>query len=254
MKYFVSLFLLLFLVASPIMAKEKVIRITNGEWPPYLSEHLKHYGVVSRIVKEAFALEGVKVEYGFFPWKRSLTFAETGEWDGSAVWLKSPDREKMFYFSDPVVQSSYVFFHLKNFQFDWKTVDDLKNILIGGTLGYDYGEEFMKAEKEHRIMVDRASSDETNFNKLLHNRFKIFPMDIEVGYTMLHKQFKPEVVSLFTNHPMPLRQDPLYLILSKKVKKNEQMIELFNRGLRKLQKAGKVEEYLNESRQGRYGK
>ncbi len=42
---------------------EETIRLTNGEWIPFLSEDLKHYGVISRIVKEAFALEGMKVEY-----------------------------------------------------------------------------------------------------------------------------------------------------------------------------------------------
>ena len=89
------------------------IRLTNGEWPPYLSEHLEHYGVVSRIVTEAFALEGVKVEYGFFPWKQAYELAESGEWDGSLIWLRTPEREQYFYFSEPILQCNYVFWHLK---------------------------------------------------------------------------------------------------------------------------------------------
>ena len=92
---------------------QETIRITNGEWPPYLSEKLKHNGLASRIVREAFELEGIQVVYDFFPWNRSLMLAQTGEWDGTAVWLRSPEREQEFYISDPVVQSTYVFFHLK---------------------------------------------------------------------------------------------------------------------------------------------
>ncbi len=50
----------------------KVIRLTNGEWQPYLSEDTPHHGFASHIVTEAFALVGVEVEYGFFPWSRAM--------------------------------------------------------------------------------------------------------------------------------------------------------------------------------------
>jgi len=242
-----AVFIVLFLLVAPVSAEETV-RITNGEWPPYLSEQLPFNGVASRIVTEAFALEGVRVEYGFFPWKRSLALAEMGEWDGSAVWFRSPEREESFYLSDPVILSSYVFFHLKNYLFDWRTMDDLREIRIGATLGYNYGEAFEAAEKAGAINVDRCASDELNLQKLLRDRFKIFPVDMEVGYAMLHKQFKPETVSLFTNHPRPLRQESLYLLLSKKLERNKRLIELFNRGLQKLKESGRIEEFQEESR------
>ena len=67
---------------SHIHAEEK-LRLASGEWSPYQSEMLKYYGVASRIVTEAFALHGIKLEYGYFPWDRSLEYAETGEWDGT---------------------------------------------------------------------------------------------------------------------------------------------------------------------------
>ena len=34
----------------------KTIRLTNGEWQPYLSKDVPHYGFASHIVTEAFAL------------------------------------------------------------------------------------------------------------------------------------------------------------------------------------------------------
>ncbi|MEE9297196.1 MAG: amino acid ABC transporter substrate-binding protein, partial [Phycisphaerae bacterium] len=60
----------------------KTIRLTNGEWQPYLSKDSPHHGFASHIVTEAFALVGVEVEYGFFPWKRSFKLAKEGTWDG----------------------------------------------------------------------------------------------------------------------------------------------------------------------------
>lgn len=240
--------LIIFFTVAPALGDE-VLKITNGEWPPYLSKDLKYYGVASRIVTEAFAQEGVRVEYGFFPWKRALYLAEKGEWDGSAVWLRSPEREKLFYLSDPVIKSSYVFFHLKSFYFGWKKIDDLKGLRIGATIGYDYGEEFEKAEKDGVINVVRVPSDEQNLMKLLHGRIDIFPLDMEVGYTMLHKMYKPETVSMVTNSSKPLRADPLHLLLTRKNEKNAKLMELFNIGLKKLYEKGEIDRFLEEARQ-----
>ena len=105
---------------------QDTIRLTNGEWPPFLSEHAPHHGFASHIITEAFALVGVEVEYGFFPWKRSFKLAKEGKWDGSAVWWENEERRKLFYFTDLVVPTKVVFFHLKSTEFDWTTYEDLR--------------------------------------------------------------------------------------------------------------------------------
>ena len=63
--------LLIVLLLTSYLAVAEKITLANGEWAPYLSENLKHYGYISRIVKEAFEEEGYEVEYVFLPWKRS---------------------------------------------------------------------------------------------------------------------------------------------------------------------------------------
>ena len=61
-KFLIGIWIVIFFlnIATHSFAEE-TIRIAIGEWPPYTSKELKHYGVVSRIVAETFALEGVKV-------------------------------------------------------------------------------------------------------------------------------------------------------------------------------------------------
>ncbi len=81
----IFLIVISFLFSTALYA-ETTIRITNGEWEPYLSEHCYKYGLASHIVSEAFRLEGINVEWGFFPWKRSYEWAKDGSWDASAVW------------------------------------------------------------------------------------------------------------------------------------------------------------------------
>ncbi len=242
----------LFLIISPSIFAEETIRITTGEWAPYLSKDLKYYGVAARIVTESFALEGVKVEYGFFPWARSKFFAREGEWDGSAVWVHNSERAKDFLFSDSVVEVKNVFFHLKSYSFDWNTIDDLKGISIGGTIEYSYGEAFQNAEKTGRIKVQRAPSDEINFRKLLAGRIKIFPFVLDNSYLLLQKSFKPGQIRLITYHPKPVDAKSNRLMLSKKIERNKHMLKLFNKGLKRLKESGKYDQYLEESRRGEY--
>ncbi|MEO4047470.1 transporter substrate-binding domain-containing protein [Pseudomonas sp. CAU 1711] len=235
-------------VATHATAADEV-RLTNGEWSPYLGQNLPHHGVASRIVEEAFALEGVRVHWEFYPWARALRSAERGKSDGSAVWLRSPEREQAFFISDPVVESGYYLFHHKDKAFDWRQVGDLAPLRIGGAIDYDYGESFQQAERDGLIQVRRLSSEEQGMRMLLAGRLDVFPMDKVVAFDMLYSKFSREERAQLSFHPLPLRSDSLHLLLSRKVAGNAERMELFNRGLKALRDSGKVSQYLLEIQQ-----
>ena len=242
--FLIPLFLLIMSVPRSILAEE-VFRITTWEWVPMISKDLENYGPLCLAVKEAFALEGVKVEYGFFPWKRAMEYVIQGEWDGTIIWTPTPERKRLMDYSDPVFVETMNFFHLKSYPFEWKTYDDLKGIRIGATLGYNYGEEFKNAEKSGKINVDWSSGDEINFKKIVGKRIDIFPVELIAGYSFVEKYLKPDDISLITHHPKHLKKDTYHLLFSKEIERNRQMIKLFNRGLNRLRKSGKLQEYLN---------
>lgn len=239
------------LTAAPTALPANHVRLTNGEFPPYLGAGLPHYGVASRIVSEAFALKGITVEYGFFPWARALSLAQEGAWDGSVVWHKTPEREVHFYFSDSVIDNNDVFFHLKSYAFEWQALEDLAALRIGGTIDYNYGAAFMEAEQAGQITVERTSSDEQNFKKLLAGRIDIFPLDLEVGLSLLRTNFTPEEAAQITHHPLPVQTSPFSLMLSKKIERNVELMTLFNAGLQELKDSGRLQQIIDEARQGK---
>lgn len=248
----ITLITTLVVLAAPSAGRADVIRLASGEWPPYQSEKLKYAGVASRIVTEAFALEGVEVHYRYFPWSRALRNAATGEMDGTFLWFDSAERRKTFLISDPVIDIQYVFFHLKNKPLSWNSISDLENLSIGATLKYTYGEQFDTAEKEKRINVDRVASDELNFKKLVKGRVDIFPCDLDAGLELISKLFTPEEAENLTWHQKPVRAAPHHLLLSRKAADSEKLMMLFNKGLKTLKESGKVQQYLDESRRGEY--
>jgi polar amino acid transport system substrate-binding protein len=232
----------------------KTIRLTNGEWQPYLSQDVPHHGFASHIVTEAFALVGVEVKYGFFPWKRSYKIAKEGTWDGTAVWVDSDERREDFFYSDAVVPSISVFFHLKDSGFDWDSYEDLTDVRIGGTSQYTYGEEFEAAEAAGIIKTRRAPNDETNLKKLLKGRIDVFPGDVMVTYAQIRDTFSPEDAALFTHHPKAIHENPMHLLLSRKVAESEAMLERFNDGLRQLKASGRYDQIIADALAGKYAK
>ncbi|WP_417701571.1 substrate-binding periplasmic protein [Pseudomonas sp.] len=241
-------FVLLVLLFCSAQAAEQV-RLTNGEWPPYLGETLPHHGVASRIVAEAFALQGVEVQWEFHPWARSLKMAEQGRRDGSAVWLANPEREQRFHISEPVVESGYYLFHRKNHAFDWNDVEDLRGLRIAGTRGYDYGEAFERAEAAGELEVARLTGDEQGLRQLLAGRVDLFPVDKVVGFDLLYQKFSAAERQRLSFHRKPLRSDSLHLLLSREVPGNAELMRRFNRGLNQLRDSGKVSQYLLEIQQ-----
>ena len=224
------------------------IRLCNGEWPPYFSQYLPHYGIGSRIVSEAFALEGVTVEYGFFPWKRALNNAQYGQWDGVVGYESNFERERNFFASNTVWAAPWVFFHLKNQPLFWGKLDDLASYQMGGTLAYMYTPEFLAAEKSGKLRVERVPSDEQNFKKLVIGRIDIFPQLLDVGYFQIRNLFDPDTAQTITHHPKPFGIHREHLLLSKVRKQSVRLLETFNRGLLRLKESGRYDQYFAELR------
>lgn len=229
-----------------ISAKEK-IRLTTGEWVPYISEHLDNKGLFSQITIEAFATQGIDVELGFFPWQRVFQLSRSGEWDGTIAYAKTSERERYYIYSDPVYTGQYALFHLKNHPIKWQKYTDLHDIRIAATRGFGgMGQEFLEAEANKVINVDRLASDDQSFNMLLLGRVQAVASDVEVGYVLLHKLFGPEKASLFTHSPRLIQQAKYHLVLAKNLKKSEELMKKFNTGLNILKQSGRYNQIVNE--------
>lgn len=233
-----------------------VIRLTNGEWLPYTSEQLPHYGPHSHIVSEAFAQEGWTVVYDFYPWSRAIHLVETGEYDGSIPWYLSEERqaEGLLLFSpSPFTETCDVLFHRKDLDFDWATIDDLEELRIGLILEYSITKEFETfQENGYDLILDVTNSEESNFQKLLLDRIDIFPSEREVGVAFLRQNFSPEEASAITYHSTPWRCGGLHLVTSQKNAEAEQLLVVFEQGLQKLRESGRYDQIIQDFASGAY--
>lgn len=238
------------LAGSPTRAAEQhpaAIRIATGEWPPYTSKNLNGDGIACKLISEAFAAVGVKVAFVFYPWNRSLELTRRGGIEATATWFESPDRRADFHLSDPLFDSKFLLYYLKDTPISWQTVDDLSGLKIGATIGYFYGEAFARAEKTRQITIIRASSDETNLKNLLRGRLDAFPLDQRVAEFMFANDLPAADAARIGSNAIAVHSRPQHLLVSRKAANGEALIRLFNRGLSTIRGNGTYERIVNDA-------
>jgi len=226
------------------------VRLTLIEYAPLMGAHVKGYGIEPAIVTAACRQVGLDVEYDVFSPAGSIKLAKEGGYDGIVGLVWSEEREQSFYYSEPIFEAPLQLFHLKEFAFDWETMDDLKGIPIGITAKNYYGSAFQEALDTGNLTTDVANKDIIQFEKLLRHRIKLFPMNMFTGYYMINEQYDPQTAALFTHHPRPLKVSIYHVLFSRAVEENAARLELFNQGLQQLRASGEydriIEEYKRE--------
>jgi polar amino acid transport system substrate-binding protein len=240
-----------FTLSFSLMGHE-VLRITNGEWAPYLSERLPQHGLGSRIVSSAFKEVGIEIEYGFFPWKRAFQYGRDGHgvdgkpWHGSVLWIKNQEREKDFYFSDPVIVDEQTLFFLKEgAPVEWKELSDLKGKVFGGTAHTAYPA-LEEGVRKGWFTINRGAGYDDLFKRLLANRIDAILNVKRVGQYYIRANISPEQRRRIARSKNIIEERAYHLILSRKHKWSERLIKEFNRGLKKIKMNGKYDHILNE--------
>ncbi|WP_217651048.1 substrate-binding periplasmic protein [Atopomonas hussainii] len=239
--------LVLLLALLPLSSFAAEVKIANGEWSPYLSANLKKNGFVSDLVSQAFAREGMTVKYTFLPWKRGFEDTKAAKLDASIVWSKTAEREADFLYSDPVLDLQTVFFYSASKGFDWSDAASLKGKKLGGVTGYSYG--FEDEEKTGAVNIQRISSAEANYTKLVDGRIDAVLEDLDVGLEMVQKMGLSDTVK---HHDKAVVTRPYYLIVSKQAANGQAIIDAFNKGLKALREDGTFDSILAASRAGEY--
>ncbi|WP_028866284.1 substrate-binding periplasmic protein [Psychromonas aquimarina] len=241
-----TLLLTLVILFSTNLSAQK-ITLANGEWAPYLSKDLKQYGYISHIVSEAFAEEGIEVEYVFLPWKRGYELAKEGKHDGTLIWGFSEERAADFIYSDVVAVLGTGLFVQKGKNIEWNEIKDISKYNIGGVLGYAYGTEDLEAAGE--LKIKRISSAEANYKKLASGRLDIVLENGDVGLEIVNHLGLDDKVSLL---PKLLTSRDYSVIISKKTAGAQALVDAFNRGFQKLKADGRYQKYIEASRRGEY--
>jgi polar amino acid transport system substrate-binding protein len=227
--------------AAPGLAEER-IRIAIGEWPPLIGAELPGYGVVPRLISEVFAAEGITVEYGFFPWKRSYQQVKQGRWHASAIWGRTPEREADCLFSEVVYSDELVLYYHRDHPVAWDGTlagaEALRGLTIGIALGSAKAPVLEQAEQRGWIRYESGSDELVNLRKLAARRIAAVDIAKGTGRYLLLQRLSPAEREVL-RHTEPYQRWDYHLIFSRQLKENRHYLALFDRGLRRLKADGR---------------
>jgi polar amino acid transport system substrate-binding protein len=249
-----SIVFLIPLTFSNLAFAQKNIKITVGEWPPYISQGQKYNGVISHIMIDIFKELGIDASFHFLPWSRAYADTAKGLYAATGVWMHKTDREKDFIYSNAVLTEKFVFFHKKTFKFDWTTINDLKDLTIGGISASSYGPILDKALTQGELSMSRVTRPQQNFKMLLHNRIDIFPFEINVGQAEQKEHLTLIEQEEITHHPKAYLNNESFVLFPKRLQGSIELQMKFNKQLKKFREDGRYESYFNNFKQGFYDK
>ena len=96
------------LAAAP--TPELVHGAVGPQYVPYSDPALPGGGLANELVQRAFALQNTRVDYAWLPWRRVENETAQGRYQLAWPFVRTPDRERQFLYSDPVYTvSTWVF-------------------------------------------------------------------------------------------------------------------------------------------------
>jgi len=231
------------LFISSMIASDKTIVLANEtSWAPHYGKELKEGGYTTKIIKEALARVGYKLEIKWLPWNRAVVLASKGIYDGLGACYYNSNRASKFSFTSSLGSTQTSFFKLKDSNIKYKNLEDLKSYKIGIAKGYGYPKVFTDAKY---LDTQTTKDAKTNIVKLANKRVdltigskKVIQNIINVDYP----QYKDKIVAV----EPAVDSMPLYVAFSKQKDGYEQKVKDFNRGLQMIKKDGTFDAILKE--------
>lgn len=225
-------------------AHAETFKITTDNYAPYtVTGNGKVTGIFIEILDASLKQSGGTAQYEVVPWARATAMAEAGEVTATVPWFKTPEREAIYVFSDPVINASNKIFIKKGGKvpadLNWKTYADFKPYKFGGTTGYYYEEGFKKAG----VPLEMVTKDDQNVQKLAAGRIDAFITDELVGWALIKKLF-PGKEGDFATVEKAEGVSPLYVIAGRKAPGSEKFIQSVNDGLKKIKASGEYDKIV----------
>lgn len=244
----VLLFMLLFTTSNLLAQKcEMIIFGNNTKAPKSYIKNGKNKGILVEMVDYIGKDMNCKFTVKLNPWKRSYNYALN---DKGAVFgfSKNAERLKLFDYSDVMFYDDMLLVTLKENQFEYNNIEDLKGKKVGVVRGASFGEEFNNALKQKLFEAVEDSNPQSRLARLLRGQIDVAligPGKASVYNTINNNPQLIKNQEKFTILSTPFNRDPNYLGISKKMNKKD-FLEKFNISIQKGRESGAFDKVIQK--------
>lgn len=235
------------LVAAHAQAADPVKLFANDAVPPKAwRDGTQTKGYVVDATREAFRRAGVELSLEAAPFKRAYAQGEAGEGWLTGI-FKTPDREKVFLFSEPVGSDEVILVTLRGKEFAFDKPEDLKGKRIGYQDGASYGSFFVEAQKH--FQGDPDSNPRQRLQKLMAGRLDaavINPGEAALAYHMKALEEPLDKVSVL---PKRVAVESNYIVVARsQAQAATPVLEKVNSALKAMAADGTLEKIMETYR------
>lgn len=213
-------------------AQAQVFRVFGAHdgHPKYFEQDGEAKGIVMDISKHCLNQMRVPHQIQLLPWKRAYTMAERSE--GGVIGLSiSDERLALFDFSEPIFTEHIVLVVHKGREFPYKNITDLKDKLIGATIGTSYGTAYDEAVANGTLTIVGFNDTRSGLGMLQRERIDAILLGSSVDIRRLAQSWPGLQPDVFTTLPMPFKSDSKHMGIAKTLKMGW-FLEQFNQCLK----------------------
>lgn len=235
--------LLVSLFVTQVQASStETVNIVVDDFPPYVNQQ-QPPGVITKLIKKAFADQGINTNIEYKPWSEVETMIDNDN-KLSFMWSRTVQRTQKWIYSDPVYANRQILVVKKQSGVFWRRLDQLRQYNLGVTAHHNYGENF-EQYRQYLNLTDSAS-DFLSLKKLVRGKVDAVIVEELEGRHLI--SFFPEKVKqqLEVLDHKALDISNSYLVCSKNYAKCSHFIQSFNRGLKQLKSTSQYKTLLKE--------
>lgn len=213
-------------------AQAQVFRVFGAHdgHPKYFEQDGEAKGIVVDISKHCLNQMRVPHQIQLLPWKRAYTMAERSE--GGIIGLSiSDERLALFDFSEPIFTEHIVLVVHKGREFPYKNITDLKDKLIGATIGTSYGTAYDEAVANGTLTIVGFNDPRSGLGMLQRERIDAILLGSSVDIRRLAQSWPGLQPDVFTTLPVPFKSDSKHMGIAKTLKMGW-FLEQFNQCLK----------------------
>lgn len=224
------------------MLNAQQIKITTGEWVPYVGELEEGYGKTGALIQEACKRAGFECDIVFMPWKRAWEVAKKGDAEATIVWVGSKERaEEMHPSKTPIAYDiSTVFYSTKALKNPPKVEkwEDLKNYKVVGVRSYYYTQK----AKEAGVDVHQVNSADLAWKMLASGRADVYVSNEVVAEFEMDAHIPGEKSSI-AKLDESIVQKPMHIFYSRVNDDAKEFRKRLDAVLADMEKSGEIENY-----------
>jgi len=238
---FRSLLILVALLGLAGGVQAQAVKYAIGEWAPYTGQQLPGNGLATEVVTAASKAAGLAPSYDFVPWKRAESSVLQNTHFATFPYLRSPERQGKFLFSDVLFSSTLRVLLFKNNEkakkLNFSTVADLKGMNVLIIAGSDVVKKMLE---DAQVSVTESQQMDSAIKMLEVSRVDAIVDDQAVLFKAL-SSLPADKKALFFYAEKPFGDKTDYRAMSSaSYPDGKKLIDHLNAGLAKIRESGEL--------------